>query len=61
MKWSKEFVDNNKGYYPILGICRGIQIFACYAYDDGMVWYKKSYQAKILNFGASDQIRLIFT
>ena len=37
MKWGEELVDNNKGYYPILGICMGIEIFALYAYDNGKV------------------------
>ena len=37
MKWSEELVDNNKGYYPILGICMGIELFALYAYDNGKV------------------------
>jgi len=36
MRWSKELVDTKKGYYPILGICMGMQIFACYAYDNGL-------------------------
>ena len=39
MKWGKELVDNNQGYYPILGICMGIELFACYAYDNGKVTF----------------------
>ena len=39
MKWGEELVDNNKGYYPILGICMGIEMFALYAYDNGKVTF----------------------
>jgi len=35
MKWGKELVDNNKGYYPIYGICMGIEFFALNAFDNG--------------------------
>ena len=39
MKWGKELVDNNKGYYPIYGICMGIEFFALNAFDNGKVYF----------------------
>ena len=39
MKWGKELVHNKKGYYPIFGICMGIEFFALNAFDNGKVYF----------------------